>query len=407
MRPNRNLAIFLGAAASFLAGVQAVAAAPHVSVLYKFSGGADGSQPNGPLIADAAGNLFGTTELGGDGYGVVFELSPRAGHKGWKETVLYSFVGTEGADPLGGLTMDAQGNLYGTAFSDTVRAGGDVFELSPAGNGGWTFTQLFGFDSQDSPNGANPNGSLVRDASGNLFGTTQYGGKHCACGAVFEVSPKQGGGWSESALYSFQNQPDGAYPYAGLIADSAGDLFGTTNQGGDSHCNDGDGDKAGCGTVFELATPQSGGSESILENFQKHEENMPYAPVTLGSDGALYGTVGYDVFRLVPPQGAGWTKQTLYGFKEGIAGTITSSGVSFDAQGNLYGTTSSSGIDGFGTAYELSPPAARDAKWTRTLLAKFPKGFGHQPAGGLLIGADGTLYGAVAGAPGYIFAITR
>jgi uncharacterized repeat protein (TIGR03803 family) len=404
------LATILGAAAPFFVVGNGRAETPHhkVVVLYQFSG-ADGSEPSGPLIADRAGNLYGTTVLGGNGAGVVFELSPGHGRKGgWTETVLHNFNGADGTNPLGGLAMDAQGNLYGTAFSDTVRTGGVVFELSPGDNNGWTFTQLYGFDGQDSPSGANPNGGVIRDASGNLYGTTQYGGEHCACGTVFEVSPQRGGGWSESVLYSFRNKPDGAYPWAGLIADSSGDLFGTTNQGGDGHCGDGEGDKSGCGTVFSLTSSQSGWSETLLQNFQRHENNMPYTPVTLGSDGALYGTVGYDVFRLVPPGqgGAGWTKQTLYGFKEGTGGTITSSGVIFDAQGNLYGVTSSSGLDGVGTAYELSPPTEEGGTWTKTTLAKFAKGFdSNQPRGSLLIGADGTLYGAVNGDPGYVFAI--
>jgi uncharacterized repeat protein (TIGR03803 family) len=136
---------------------------------------------------------------------------------------------------------------------------------------------------------------------------------------------------------------------------------------------------------------------------------MPNAPVTLASDGSIYGTVGYDAFRLVPPSQhkANWTKQTIASFKKGIAGRITSSGVTFDAQGNLYGTTSSGGIQGFGTVYELSPPAKPGSRWTKSTLAKFGKGFANQPGGELLVSADGTLYGAVGGEPGFIFAITR
>jgi uncharacterized repeat protein (TIGR03803 family) len=404
---NTTLAICLGAAVSICLAANGFAGTPHskMVILYSFSG-PDGSAPNGSLIADQAGNLYGTTELGGNGSGVVFELSP--GEGGWTETVLHSFDGKDGANPLGGLTMDSQGNLYGTVFSDTVRTGGAVFELSPGG-GGWTFTQIYGFDSQDSPSGANPNGGLVRDGSGNLYGTTQYGGKGCGCGTVFEVSPQAGGTWLESALYSFRNKPDGAYPWAGPISDSAGDLFGTTSQGGDGHCNDGDGDKGGCGTVFALTSSQSGWSETILRNFQKHGQNTPGTPVTLASDGSFYGTVGYEVFRLVPPgpRAPDWTEQSIYRFKEGIAGTRPSSGVTFDAQGNLYGTTSSGGEDGVGTVYELSPPSQPDGAWTKTTLAKFAKGFANQPGGKLLIGADGTLYGAVNGEPGYIFAIHR
>ncbi len=407
------LAALLGASASVFAAANGLAATPHprLVVLYNFTGGADGSEPSGPLIADPAGNLYGTTVIGGNGGGVVFELSPGRGRKGsWTETVLHGFDGKDGANPLGGLAMDAQGNLYGTAFSDTVRTGGVVFELSPGGNNSWTFAQLYGFSGQDSTSGANPNGGIIRDASGNLYGTTQYGGERCFCGAVFEVSPQQGGGWSESVLYSFQNKPDGAYPWAGLTADSAGDLFGTTNQGGDGHCGDGEGDRSGCGTVFSLTSSQSGWSEALLENFQRHENNMPSTPVRFGSDGTLYGTVGYDVFRLVPPaQGrTGWTKQTLYRFKEDNGGTITSSGVIFDAQGSLYGVTASSGLDGVGTAYELSPPTEPGGTWTKTTLAKFAKGYNADlPRGELLIGADGTLYGAENGDPGYIFAIER
>ena len=405
----RALTVLLGAAV-FSAGAGADAAPAHhgFTVLYRFSG-RDGRLPLGPLIADHAGNLYGTTEIGGPhNSGVVYELSPGAGPNGaWTETVLHSFDGKDGADPAGGLVMDGAGNLYGAAFTDTVRTGGAVFELSPGG-GSWTFTQLYGFGSADSPGGSNPNGPLLRDAAGNLYGTTQYGGSQCACGTVFELSPQQNGTWSESVLHAFVDEPDGAQPYAPIVADTAGNLYGTTNAGGTHHCNDGYGDKSGCGTVFALAPSQGSWSETALDDFRKGGPNMPYAPVTAGADGAFYGTVGYDIFRLEPPkqQGQSWKQRTLYQFPEGIAGTSPASGVIIDASGNLYGVTRSSGGDGFSSAYELSAPKNDGGAWTLVTLAKFSKGAKeNQPGGALLRGADGTLYGAVNGDPGYIFAI--
>jgi uncharacterized repeat protein (TIGR03803 family) len=322
--------------------------------------------------------------------------------------VLHSVDGTDGADPAGGLVMDGAGNLYGAAFTDTVRTGGAVFELSPGG-GSWAFTQLYGFGSADSPGGSNPNGPLVRDAAGNLFGTTQYGGSQCGCGTVFEISPRQNGSWSESVLHAFVDEPDGAQPYAPVVADTAGNLYGTTNAGGTHHCNDGEGDKSGCGRVYALTPSQGGWSETPLHDFWKSGPNMPYAPVTLGADGALYGTVGYEIFKLEPPKQLGgvWKRRTLHLFPEGIAGTITASGVTIDAAGNLYGVTTSSGLDGFSSAYELSAPKNDGGDWTLVTLAKFARGEKeNQPRGALLLAADGTLYGAVNGDPGYIFAIS-
>lgn len=421
LEPHPSLAVFFGVAALFAPMISSLAdaASRNVVVLYRFSGGADGGNPYGPLIADQAGNLYGTTEFGGSsGFGVVFELTPNGDRNGaWTETVLHSFNGSDGAYPNYGLKRDSQGNLYGTTFSGTgAQNGGIAFELSPGGNGAWTFTLLNSFGGPLSSAGSNPNGDLAIDSSGNLYGTTQLGGNaNCTnfpgpCGVVFELSPAQNGNWSETVLYNFRGPSDGSFPYSGVVLDAIGNLYGTTNEGGSGKCNDGEGTVIGCGTVFELTPSQNGWSETHLYDFRNSEQNGPYGPAAFGYKGALYGTAGYDVFRLKPRSDRNWKKGTVYEFTEGIAGTIPSSAVTFDRRGNLHGTTSSSGLDGYSTVFELSPPGPGGGPWMLTNLAQFGKGFdSNQPRGGVLLGKDGTIFGAVSGTAerGYIFAITR
>lgn len=353
-------------------------------VIYKFSG-SDGSWPQGPLIEDQAGNLYGTTFSGGsNNVGVVFELSP-AENGTWTETVLHSFGGfssPDGSRPNGGLVMDGSGNIYGTTYFGGHNCCGVVFELSPGG--------------------AYPNGSLALDQSGNLYGTAQLGGNYYS-GVVFELSPSGHGTWSETALWSFAGIPDGSIPDAGVILDTSGNLYGTTNEGGRNACH------GGCGIVFSLVPSNSGWIETLLYEFKASEQNMPAAPLVRGRRGSLYGTAGYDVFRLKPPNivGGNWKKATIYEFTEGIAGTIPSGRLSFDGHNNLYATTASSGIEGFGTASELSPPLMNGGAWTQTTLAKFACCSNNQPWGGILVGSDDNLYGAVFDEPGYIFAIAH
>ncbi len=206
---------------------------------------ADGWIPSAGLIFDAAGNLYGTTGLGGtDGVGTVFELTRAGG--GWTEQVLYNF-GTDGAYPGGGLTFDSAGNLYGTTGEGGIHILGTVFELTPTVGGGWTETVLHNFGS--GTDGAYPGAGVTFDAAGNLYGTTQYGGTYnsCSggCGTVFELTPTAGGGWTEQVLLNF-NGTGGANPYAGLIFDGAGNLYGTTQFTYDN-CSG-----FYCGTVFEL-----------------------------------------------------------------------------------------------------------------------------------------------------------
>jgi uncharacterized repeat protein (TIGR03803 family) len=416
--PGTNLrffAFFASALAALAAdATSATPSPPPVEVLYRFSGGADGGNPHGPLVEDSAGNLYGTAEYGGDaGVGVVFRLSLSKTGK-WKEAVLHSFGGAgDGAYPAPGLAQDSQGNFFGATFSGGSGGGGVVFELSPGTHGTWNYSVLFGFGSADSGGGSNPSGSLALDPGGNLYGTTQLGGMvTCTnfpgpCGVVFELSPARGGGWTENVLYSFRGPPDGSFPYASPILDGSGNLYGATSEGGKGKCNDGEGTVIGCGTVFELAPSKNGWSESLLYQFSATEQNAPGSPLVFGADGSLYGVAGYDVFRL--KHGArGWKKTTIHEFTEGIAGTIPSSGAVFDSAGDLYGTTTSSGLDGFSTVYELLP--RQGGAWKRVTLARLGKGFdSDQPRGGVLIAADGAIYGAASGtsAKGYVFRVAR
>jgi uncharacterized repeat protein (TIGR03803 family) len=192
------------------------------------------------LIADEHGNLYGTTLAGGGANdGCVFELSPS--QEGWQETVLYSFSGTDGDGPYGGLSLDTAGDLYGTTGNGGAYNGGVTFELSPSGAGAWTETVLYSFGNGDDARG--PQCNLTRDDQGNLYGTTDVGGAHNV-GTVFKLSPSDGG-WTETILYSFSsgiNGPGGSFPVGGLVVDGEGRLYGVTVDGGEH----------GGGTVFEL-----------------------------------------------------------------------------------------------------------------------------------------------------------
>jgi uncharacterized repeat protein (TIGR03803 family) len=225
-------------------------AAPTVTVLHFFTGNGDAA-PEGGLIADSNGNFFGTTSgttSGGAPLGVVFELSPPGGRRReWTETVLHAFTGAgDGGYPGAALIADSKGNLFGTTFAGGASGVGTVFELSPpaTAGGAWTETVLYAFTGGS--DGGQPRAGLIADSNGNLFGTT-YAGGASGVGTVFALSPPAiaGGAWTETVLSSF-NYGDGAFPFAGLIADSNGNLYGTTSYGGVS-CPD-----VGCGTVFEL-----------------------------------------------------------------------------------------------------------------------------------------------------------
>jgi uncharacterized repeat protein (TIGR03803 family) len=337
------------------------------TVLYTFQAGTDGSVPSSGLIFDNAGNLYGTTLYGGAANaGTVFELSPN-GSGGWKETILYSFLSNpDGSEPQG-LIFDGSGNLYGaTEFGGLNQCYkfdpcGTVFELSPNGSRGWTETIIYSFHGDG--DGFSPNGGLIFDNSGNLYGTTSAGGLNIdcgvddgyGCGTAFELSPNGSGGWTETVLYSFASTAsDGANPAAGLILDQSGDLYGTTSEGGEGACGNVD----RCGTVFKLSPNGSGGwTETTLYAFLGGIDGAsPAAGLIFDKTGNLYGTTadggaagcnsGYGcgtVFELTPNGSGGWTKATLYSFQGASDGAYPFSGVIFDQTGHLYGTTAEGG----------------------------------------------------------------
>jgi len=337
-------------------------------VLHTFNGN-DGAGPSANLVLDAAGNLYGTASEGGSGesVGSVFELVPN--HGKWTEKVLHFFHPKEkdGASPQAGLVWDVSGNLYGsTQFGGAYSSGctpsgygcGTVFEMA-LNDGKWTEKVLHSFNGAD---GANPQGGLVLDASGNLYGTTQQGGAY-GYGTVFELLPDNGR-WTEKVLHSF-DLGDGAGPVASLIRDESGNLYGTTWYGGasGSACFG-----YGCGTVFELMPSRGRWIYKVLHNFYADTNgySLP-ASLTFDQAGNLYGVTYYGgadgsgcggygcgtVFELIPSSGK-WTLKVLFSFNDADGGRPWG-GLIFDKGGNLYGTTVLGGAIVAGTVFEITP----------------------------------------------------
>jgi uncharacterized repeat protein (TIGR03803 family) len=334
------------------------------TLLHSFNNN-DGNNPAGTLIFDAAGNLFGTTAQGGaHGGGVVFELSPSAGGV-WTESVLHAFGnGHDGFHPLAGLTSDGAGNLYGTTMAGGEYAFGTVFELSPSAGGSWTEKVLHSFG--NGSDGQAPISGVILDAAGNLYGTTNGGSGTTLYGTVFELAPATGGPWPEKILHAFKNNgKDGMEPVGSLIFDAAGNLYGTTEIGGSCEsCFE------AAGTVFMLTPKADGGwREEILHNFNPNgvDGQTPNAGLIFDSAGNLYsttsaggahGTPGYGgiVFELKPAAGGGYTERILHSFGAGTDGSVPGwSSLIFDASGNLYGTTEVGGSNDAGTVYEITP----------------------------------------------------
>ena len=397
-------------------------------VLYSFQGGADGAAPVGGVVFGPDGTLYGATQFGGAdncspmaACGTVYKLAPQK-NGSWAETVLYVFKGkafNDGEYPEGGLIADSSGNLYGTTAyggsGNCVLAGsaagcGTVFELSPPQQKGqaWTETILYSFPT--AKQGYVPAGDLVFDKSGNLYGSTIFGGGkgttcdpfYQYCGAVFKlIAPRtKNGKWTEKVLHSFASGKDGANPNGGLLLDAAGVIYGTTFGGGDENGECGAG---GCGTAFELKPPtkkKGVWAENVLLRFNIQDGAEPEAGFAFGRNGDLYGTTyggGTDgsgaVFQLAAPTGGRgpWKETILYRFGGRSDGSNPGGAVIFDAAGGLYGTALGGSTDA-GVVFSLKPPKHGNS-WPLTVLYNFtgPPDGAH-PAASLVFDKAGNLY---------------
>src|SRR6185437_9401206 len=312
--------------------------------LYSFTGTPDGANPVAGVVADTKGNLYGTTKFGGaKGYGTVYEVSPSGAEK-----ILVSFTGgADGGIPNGGLVMDKGGNLYGTTFDGGSAGFGTVFKLSASG----AFTTLYSFP--DMAHGMYPNAALLLDDSGDLYGTTQYGGVSDR-GTVFKLDSAG----RESVLYSFSGA-DGAYPEAPLVIDGSGNLYGTTTGGGNSDL----------GTAFRL-TP--GGIETVLHSFTGSPDGeYPISGVVLDSAGNLYGTTyqggrsggagfGSSNAGVVYKIDAAGNESLLYTFQGMYDGQWPIGGLTLSPDGkSLYGAAEMGGSFCCGDVFQITLPSAQ------------------------------------------------
>ena len=341
------------------------------TVLYTFTGGVDGAFPQAGLVRVKAGNLYGTTVQGGSspncflGCGVVFKLNASG-----SETVLHSFTDSpDGAGPASVLLRDKAGNLYGTTNSGGSAFGpGTVFKVEASGGE----TVLYSFAGP--PDGANPvHTGLVRDKTGNLYGTTGNGG-FLDNGTVFKVDSSG----NETVLHRFTDSgTDGSHPVAGLVMDKAGNLYGTTRDGG----------SIGAGTVFKV---DASGNETVLHSFTGLDGSSPFAALVRDRAGNLYGTTfqggafgAGTVFKV----DASGNETVLHSFTGSADGSTPFAPLVRDKEGNLYGTTASGGSFRNGTVFKV------DASGNETVLHSFTGLDGSSPLGGLARDKADNLYG--------------
>jgi hypothetical protein len=337
----------------------------------------DGETPAGGVILDQAGNLYGTTAYGGAGHcillggdvgcGTVYELTPPTRQGGvWTETVIYSFQGgNDGYLPMGNLVFDSAGNLYGATYY------------------------------------------------GGGFGVCNQG-IYPYCGTIFKLSPPktEGGAWKEKVLYSFKSGTDGANPNGSLVFDKKGALYGTTFFGGNQNCGQAAG--LGCGTVFRLRPPLRKGrpwgyellyrfNQAVLQGAADGEN--PGAGVVLGKGGTVFGTTlegglgpsaWGTLFELKPSKrhGGAWVERIIYSFSESGFGGYRPGGVVIDKSENLYGAAHFGGTSFAGTIFRLKPPTNNGKAWRYGVLYNFmlpPDGI--EPVGNLIFDSTGKLYG--------------
>jgi uncharacterized repeat protein (TIGR03803 family) len=363
--------------------------ASSTNVIYSFGGGTDGEYTDTDLVLDSAGNIYGTSVLGGDfGSGTVFQVTPTGKH-----SVLYSFTGgVDGGEPYKGVTFDSQGNLYGTAVtggSGGCEGGcGVVYKLTKS-NGKWQQTVIHAFNGND---GSGPGSGVTFDKYGNLFGMAPTGGPYGA-GVIYVMQPSGSGQWRFSVVHAFTGGNDGGGGSAGRLLIWNGRVYGVTTTGGAN----------AKGTAFEL-TYVSGATVSFrtLYAFKgQPDAGFPYGGLAVDGAGNFYGTTYYDgandlgsVYELISDGKGNWTEKVLYSFKGGQDGSSSISNVVIDSLGNLFGTTSEGGAScGCGVIFKLTPDGR--GNWTESVPYRFQgapdAAFAYN---GMVAGKGGAMYGA-------------
>jgi uncharacterized repeat protein (TIGR03803 family) len=393
-------------------------------VVHTFAAGSDGASPYSTLLADGAGNLYGTTYGGGAscgslGCGTVYKLTAPVTGSQWTESVIYAFTGsTDGGRPVGGLAFDQAGNLYGTTTTGGSSGNGTVFQLVPPASGStWTLNVIHNLSSFNNGYPIYP----ALDKFGDVY-IEEPGGGTVGQGLISQIVPpgKAGGAWRYKQLYAFRGAPtDGSLPIGTLVLDKDGNLYGVTANGGSGPCG------LGCGMVFELVKPATKNgtwTETQVYNFQGSADGSgPYSGVIFDNLGNLYGTTqtggesgftaGFGtVYELSPPSvsGGAWTETVLYSFTDTTDGEGPRAALIRDSHGNLYGTTITP------TVFELSPPTETGGAWTQTTLDSFASakyGAGDDYAGlAFRLPKTETIYGATVGGGqgnhGVVFSLT-
>jgi uncharacterized repeat protein (TIGR03803 family) len=388
-----SLGIALWAPTSLTTAVATVRTFPDVQhkvqVLYTFSGGSgDGETPQAGLVADAHGDLFGTTSFGGvSDDGTAFVLAPQSG--GFSESLIASFSSSTGTHPVSGLMIDSKGNLFGTTPSGGgSQGGGTVYELTPSSSG--YGLQILANFVPLSATGDTPLAGLTSDGNGDLFGTTSEGG-FCLGGTVFELSP------AFSVLHDFGCDDNVKQPASSVTLAPDGSIFGTTEYGGNGPCDQ------GCGIVYKLTPGPSGYTKKTVHAFQGGSDGAnPVAPLVVGPNGTLYGTTsagggssactgGCGTVYALTPVKTKYKETVLYGFQGATDGASPVAGVTLYGS-KIYGTTKGGGLYRVGTIFELKPLYGGFAE---SVVFSFAGGYGANPESNLLL-VNGLMYGTAA-----------
>lgn len=380
----------ISAVLAVLASAAVAAGTPQI--IYSLAGENDGEYTDTDLVVDSAGNLYGTSVQGGaSGGGTVFQLSPSG--TGWTHSVLYSFTGgTDGGEPYKGVTLDSDGNLYGTA----VTGGGGfceggcgvAYKLTHVG-ATWTQTVIHTFTGGN--DGSGPGSGLTLDKYGNVYGMTPTGGAY-GLGVIFRLRQQPGGVWKLKVLHTFTGGDDGATGSAGRLLLRAGTFYGAATVGGAN----------GQGTVFSLKHIPGEWQFKTLYSFKgQPDAGFPYGGLTLDQSGNLYGTTYYDgandfgsVYQLAPQPDGVWSERVLYSFKGGKDGLGSISNLVLARNGALYGTTSEGGSGcSCGTIFRLTSDG--QGIWKETVVYRFQgspdAAFAYN---GMVSDSAGNLYGA-------------